>query len=287
MTRLIVLGSGFLGTAVSEVGSRRLPTTVIDPPFDERLRDRDDAASSALRGIVAGEQALDPDVAVINACGRVAGSRDELTDANVDFAVWLCNALAGTGVRLVHVGSATELGDPGTSEPVGESQPPAPRGDYAETKAAGTEAVLRARATGLHALVARVFNVVGTPVPPSSPMRGWLDELSAFPAGGGRVEVWWPATTRDFAHVDDVASSLVDLALLDEPEVPLVNVCTGTGLTFGDIVGALATRLGVEVTVESLDRPGIECVVGDPTLLVGLTGAAPTMSLERLARAVT
>ena len=69
--------------------------------------------------------------------------------------------------------------------------------------------------------------------------------------------------------------------------MPLVNVCTGVGLRFGDIVTALATRLGVRAEVRSLDRPGIECVVGDPSLLIELTGTAPTMTLERLARTIT
>ncbi len=294
MSRLIVLGAGFLGTAVAHVGSRRMPTTVIDPPFDATLQDRDGAATAALRTLVAEHRASDGDVAVINACGRISGTREELLDANVQFVEWLLDALDGTGARLVHVGSASELGDPGTSMPVDESQPCAASGDYAESKAAGTQIALDAIADGLDAVVARVFNVVGYPVPASSPMSGWLAELRDLPEQGGTVEVWWPRTTRDFVHVDDVAAALVDLALVDPaPDgqhpgalPPLVNVCTGTGLRFGDIVTALAAELGRPVQVRSLDRPGIECVVGDPTLLAELTGSAPTMSLERLARTV-
>src|SRR5690606_12011353 len=90
--------------------------------------------------------------------------------------------------------------------------------------------------------------------------------------------------------------ALVDLALIDSAPTdggsdatalpPLVNVCTGTGLRFGDIVTALAAELDRTVQVRSLERPGIECVVGDPSLLVALTGSAPTMTVERLARTV-
>ena len=296
MSRLIVLGAGFLGAAVAEVGARRLPTTVIDPPFDPALQRRDRAATDALRALVAEQRSHGGDVAVINACGRIVGTRDELHDANVAFVEWLVDALDDTGARLVHVGSASELGDPNTAAKVDEAQPMAPRGDYAETKAGGTDVVRRAAADGLDAVVARVFNVVGHPVPASSPMSGWLAEVQALPDGGGEVEVWWPATTRDFVHVDDVAGSLVDLALVDPALAdghsgaaalpPLVNVCTGTGIRFGDIVEALAAEIGRSVQVRSLERPGIECVVGDPSLLVELTGAAPTMTLERLARTV-
>ena len=297
MSRLIVLGAGFLGTAVAQAGGARTPTTVIDPPFDATLQHRDADATASLRRLVAEEQDRDADVAVINVCGRISGTRDELRDANVDFVEWLVDALDGTGARLVHVGSASEIGDPGTSSPVDESQPSAPVGDYAETKAAGTAVVQNAIGSGLHAVVARVFNVVGTPVPAGSPLSGWLSELQALPDDGGTVEVWWPDTTRDFVHVDDVATALVDLAhvnlaLVDRtgrgpaPTPPLVNVCTGTGLRFGDIVSALAAALDRTVQVRSLDRPGIECVVGDPSLLVELTGVAPTMTLERLASTV-
>ena len=293
MSRLLVLGAGFLGSAVSDVGARRLPTTVVDPPFDPTLQRRDRAATDALRALVAEQGSHDGEVAVVNACGRVVGTREELHDANVAFVEWLVDALGDTGARLVHVGSASELGDPGTAAKVDEAQPMAPAGDYAETKAAGTEVVRRAAADGLDAVVARVFNVVGHPVPASSPMSGWLAEVRALPERGGEVEVWWPATTRDFVHVDDVATSLIDLALAGAPRAdgaaalpPLVNVCTGTGIRFGDIVEALATEVGRPVTVRSLDRPGIECVVGDPSLLISLTGSAPTMTLERLARTV-
>lgn len=290
MSRLIVLGAGFLGTAISAASADRLPTTTVDPPFDTTLAQRDARATDALRVLV-DRGPEDEDVLVINACGRITGTRAELHDANVGFVEWLCDALSGTGARLVHVGSASELGDPGTAARVDESWVPSPVGDYAETKAEGTEVVTRAAASGLDALTARVFNVVGTPVPPSSPMSGWLTELAALPVGGGPVDVWWPPTTRDFVHVDDVASSLVDLALRrpsdDAAAAPLVNVCTGIGLSFGDIVAALAVELDKEVEVRSLERPGIECVIGDPTLLVELTGRAPTMTLERLARAIT
>ncbi len=291
MSRLIVLGAGFLGAAVSDVGARRVPTPVVDPPFDPTLQRRDRAAPPALRARVA-QHAEDGPVAIVNACGRVTGAPDELRDANVDFVEWLVDALDGTQARLVHVGSASELGDPGTGAALDESHPTAPVGPYAETKAEGTEIVRRAAGDGLDAIVARVFNVVGHPVPASSPMSGWLTELQALPERGGAVEVWWPPTTRDFVHVDDVAASLIDLALLgvddgaSAPAVGLVNVCTGTGLRFGDIVEAIAAELGRPVQVRSLDRPGIECVVGDPSLLVELTGSAPTMTLARLARTV-
>ena len=147
--------------------------------------------------------------------------------------------------------------------------------------------MLAAADRGVDAAVARVFNIVGYPVPAVSPMHQWLAALSALPAGGGSVEVWWPPTTRDFVMIEDVAAALVELATASAAPPPLVNICSGTGLSFGGIVEALAHALGVPATIESLDRPGIEVVIGDPTLLRSTLGWAPRMSVEALAARAT
>lgn len=278
MSHLLVLGEGWLGGAVIRAARSRTGVSSVDPPLDPVLAPRDAAARAGMRRLVTSSGAT----AIVNACGLANGEGAALQDANVEFPRWLCETIGDLGVPLVHIGSASEYGDPGSPAPVDEAAPARPAGAYATTKAAGTEVVLAARSSGLDATVARVFNVVGHPVPAASPLHQWISDLRALGPDGGDVAVWWPATVRDFVAIDDVAESLVDLALLGErPE--LVNVCSGTGLAYGDIVRALAARLGVEARVRSLDRPGIEAVVGDPSLLVRLTGTAPTMDLERLA----
>jgi NDP-hexose 4-ketoreductase len=276
---LLVLGEGWLGTAVAAVARRTMPVATIDPPLDPVMHARDAAARGALRDLVRASSAM----SVVNACGLVRGDGDALHDANAEFPRWVCQTLDGLGVRLVHVGSASEYGDPGTDRPVDETTPPRPTGAYAETKAAGTEAVLRARSEGLDAVVSRVFNVVGHPVPAVSPLHQWITDLRQLPPGGGEVEVWWPPTVRDFVRITDVAASLVHLAAPGE-RPGIVNVCSGVGLAYGDIVEALAGRLGVRATIRSLERPGIATVVGDPTLLSGVTGSTPPMDLVLLAR---
>ncbi len=280
MSHVIVLGGGWVGSAIAAAAATRGEVTVIDPPLDPELAARDAAATRRLAERVAASGAH----AVINACGRVGGSPRELRDANVDFVRWLCDALAPCGVRLVHVGSAAEYGDPGTAAPVDEQAVVHPSGDYATTKAEGTEVVRRARRAGLDAVSARVFNLVGPSIPAVSPLRQWTDELLALGPDGGEVEVWWPPTTRDFIELADGARALLELS--DVATVPpVVNVCSGVGLRFGDIVAALARRLDIPATIRSLERPGIETVVGDPSLLTELLGWSPPMTLDRLAAA--
>ena len=281
MSHVLVLGGGWVGSAFAARAAERGDVTVVDPPLDPRYAARDLAATRGLAQLVSERGAR----VVVNACGRVGGDEHELSDANVDFVRWLCDALADTGVRLVHIGSASEYGDPGSAQPVDELTPARPVGAYATSKAAGSEVALAAGATGLDVVVARVFNLVGPTIPAASPLREWFDRLVELGPAGGEVEVWWPPTTRDFIELDDAAQALLDLG--DAPSgPPLVNVCSGTGLAFGDIVTTLAKHLGVPATVRSLDRPGIGAVVGDPTLLGRSIGWSPQMSLERLAQVV-
>jgi NDP-hexose 4-ketoreductase len=279
MAGVVVLGQGWLGSAVVRAAEGRCTVTAVDPPLDPVLRHRDRAAQDALRELVTAAKAT----AVINACGLLIGTDDDLRDANATFPEWVCETLGGLGVRLVHVGSASEYGDPGTTEPIGEDTPARPVGGYASTKALGSAAVLRARSDDLEAVVARLFNLVGSPVPPVSPLHQWITDIRALPPGGGDVEVWWPPTTRDFVRLSDAAETLLDLAVSGTAPA-LVNLCSGVGLRFGDIVEALAEHLGTPVRVRSLDRPGIEAVVGDPSLLRRCTGQAPRMDLGTLAR---
>ena len=206
----------------------------------------------------------------------------ELAEANAEFAIWLCTALAGTGVRLIHVGSAAEYGDPHTEDLVSERSPQRAVGPYAQSKSTGTEAVLHARSEGLDACVVRVFNIVGYPIPAVSPIHQWLTDLQALGPSGGSIDVWWPPTTRDFVMIEDVARALVDIAAAVELPA-LLNLCSGTGLGYGAIAESIAAELGIAATVKSLDKPGIETVVGDPTLLEQTIGWVPAMTLNSLA----
>ncbi|MEI2639052.1 MAG: NAD(P)-dependent oxidoreductase [Microthrixaceae bacterium] len=282
---MLLLGRGWVGSEIERVaaGHSKVDSVIaIDPPFDPVLAPRDAAATTHLRGLIT-EGSVD---CVINACGRVSGTDLEMDDANHLFVEWLCETLMPTGVRFVHIGSASEYGDPGTSDRLDESTPAAPAGAYATSKTAGSEVVLATQHQGMNTTVARVFNIVGYPIPPVSPVHQWLGDLTDLGPGGGEIVVWWPPTTRDFSLIEDVARALVDLALLDSAP-PIVNVCSGVPLRYGDIVAALAGALELDVAIRSLDRPGIERVVGSPTLLREVIGWAPTMSAQVLARRAT
>jgi nucleoside-diphosphate-sugar epimerase len=275
----VVLGSGFVGRAVADALSQRASISIMDLPTHPPLASR----GSAGRALLLDELERTGARAIVNACGRLRGTDEELAEANFEWPKWLTEVLEDRGVRLVHIGSASEYGDPGSSDPVPESATPRPSGTYGETKLAGTRAVLDARGGGLDAVVARGFNLVAPELPDVSPLHQFVDAVTALPCDGGEVTLWWPSTVRDFILLNDLAEAVARLALA--PVVPdLVNVCSGVGISFENIVRAVAAAQGKAVAVRSLDRPGIEAVVGDGTRLFQCTGLAPTMSVEIVAR---
>lgn len=279
--RILVLGSGFVGSAVANLLERDHEVIVRDLPDHPCLARRDDDGKRLILDLIDGGSDRGIDV-VVNTCGRLRGTDDEMVDANIAFPSWLVDVLAGSGVRFVHLGSAAEYGDPGSADPVPETATVRPSGIYGESKWAGTEAVLAARTGGLDAVVARGFNLVSRRLAPISPLFQFVTDVTALPPEGGTVELWWPDTIRDHILLDDLAAGVAALAAADA--VPdIVNLCSGIGVRFADIVMAMAARQGKVVTIESLDRPGIPAVVGDPSRLAEVCGIRPEMSAELIA----
>jgi len=279
---VVVLGSGFVGSAVATSLSEQVEVSVLDIPTHPPLARRDDEATRLVRDEIARIGAT----AVVNTCGLLRGTDDVMNSANVAFPTWLVEeVLAGSDVRFVHLGSAAEYGDPGSAAPVPETAPTPATGIYGESKLAGSQAVLAARERGLDAVVARGFNLVATRLAPVSPLHQFLTDVRALPDEGGVVELWWPSTVRDFVMLSDLAAGVARLALIDD--VPdIVNLCSQTGVSFSDIVLALAARMGKPVEIASLERPGIETVIGDNTRLRDLTGLAPEISAESIAATI-
>lgn len=282
-TRAIVLGRGFVGRAVERQMARDLVGEVVtlEPAEDPDLARRTPAGADR----VCDALGASPSPIVVNCCGLLRGTDDELEAANAAWPGWLVDVLDGSGARVVHLGSASEYGDPGGPEPLSEDAPANPKGTYGVTKWAGTSAVLAARDGGLDAVVVRGFNLVAADLSPVSPLHQFRADVLALPPDGGTVTLWDPATVRDFILLEDLARVVSAVALHENPP-SVVNACSGVGLDFASIVTALGDATGRRVTVESLDRPGIPVVVGDPTRMRAVTGIEARMDAPLLARTV-
>jgi len=281
MTHVIVLGSGFVGSVVADRlrADDSATVSVMGISSHPELAGRDEVGRAMLLAEIERTGAL----SVINTSGLLRGTPDQMHSANVAWPAWLTQqVLPGSGVRFVHLGSAAEYGDPGSAEPVHETATPNPSGPYGESKWAGSAAVLAARAEGLDAVVARGFNLVGPNLSAISPLHQFMSDVTALPPDGGVVEVWWPATVRDFVLTEDLAEAVARLSRVDEvPDV--VNICAQVRIRFDEIVMAMAARQGKVVEIASLDRPGIPAVVGDNSRLWQVCGLRPVMSAELIA----
>ena len=278
---LLVLGRGLIGAPLAQLlETHGHEVTVLDRSAAPWLGTPE--GNAELRRLV---DACDT---VINTVGRLTGTEEELREANDVFVGWLVDVIEGSSTRLVHVGSASEYGDPGSAAPIAESAPCVPLGAYGTTKHAGSLRVLELAASGHDAVVARGFNLVSNRVAPSSPIAQWLRDIAALKSAGGDgvVEVWEGQTLRDFIQLDDAVRALAQLGTTTTPIPTVVNLCSGVGLHYGEIVRRLVARAGINAEVVSLDQGGIMSVIGDPSRLISICGFVPEMHYELLVNTV-
>ena len=139
-----------------------------------------------------------------------------------------------------------------------------PRTPYGRAKLRVTRRARLLAAGGADVTCARVFNVADPGVALAQPL-GELRAAVLALEEEGEVVVRNAATVRDVVTARFAARALVALARGGGP--PVVNVCAGRGVAFGELVEALGDVRGVRVRVRSLGEPGIDVVVGDPTRL--------------------
>jgi nucleoside-diphosphate-sugar epimerase len=278
--RVVVIGaSGWIGRRVAELAGDHTVGLVRDV---NHAGPRSLVASSP-REVATTLRRLAPSV-VINCAGRQRGTDQELAASNVDLVALIAEVTGGLGSRLIHLGSAAEYGDPGPA-PVSETADCEPLSAYGATKLAGTQAVTAARSQGADAVVLRPFNVVGPGARTEGPVSDLVRAVRDLPSAGGEVTLGNATMVRDFVTLDFVVRAVL-LAIGRSVAAPVLNVCTGQGLTLGALGLALAEHRAVPAVIRSLGWPVLPHVVGDPTLLqaeLGLTSDDTPTTLARAA----
>ena len=225
---------------------------------------------------------------IVNCTGSTIGSARQLIESNVLTTVRLLELLktAGTGARLVQVGSSAEYG-PGTPrELVRESACPRPVSPYGVSKLAASQLVATAADAGtIDAVVLRVFNALG-PGMPENTLPGRVSRLlrDAVRTGVRQIETGPLDPVRDFVDVRDIASAVVAAGLVPELDAGFVNVGSGRGHSVRELVDAMAVRIGfegriLEVRPASSRSAGVQWQVADISLARGALGWQPTRDL--------
>ncbi len=274
---LVVGGTGYLGRALHALAPVEVITTTrTGSPGTLRLDPTDATAVAALVDDVRPS-------AVVNAAGTSAGDPDTLHRANVAVVEGL---LAGVGdVPMVLIGSAAEYGPPPGADPITERTPARPVTDYGRTKARATELAHRAHAAGRAVVVARLFNLAGPGLPATSPLGSFCAAVLAA-RDGGTVEVRSGSAVRDMVTIGFAVDALVALAGMGRTPEPVVNLASGVGLRFDDVIRALATVAGRTISVHDRGEVSpIPTVIGDATRLQQWCGLAERTTAVGIATA--
>lgn len=222
-----------------------------------------------------------PGTVVVNAAGATRGDRAILYEANVELVEFLARTCREVGAGLVALGSAAEYGAP-VSRLVSEADPPRPTSPYGWSKLVATQSVLGQVEAGLCATVVRMFNLVGAGRHGVDPISDFARAVNALPTHGGTVHPYDSSLVRDLTGVDRAAEMVLELCQ-HVGEVPVVNLCSGRGVSFRDLIEAMAEVRGVPVRVEDTNPGGIPKVVGDPRLLFHLVQAREPQTIRELA----
>jgi GDP-4-dehydro-6-deoxy-D-mannose reductase len=205
-------------------------------------------------------------------------------DVNTGTAVRVLNEVrarkaAGTLDPVVLlVGSAEQYGRHDASAmPLGEHAECRPRTFYAATKMAQEVFALEAfRSDGVRVVCTRSFNHSGRGQAKSFLLPALVTRVLAVRGTrNARVAIGNTITIRDFLHVEDVARAYV---LLAERGLAghVYNVCSGKGVSVGDLAAEVLEAAGVDATLvpdDSLRRAvDVPCLVGQNDLLRDDTG---------------
>jgi GDP-4-dehydro-6-deoxy-D-mannose reductase len=259
---------GWSVTASSFTGD---PGTAILAPEDHGLvswRHEDLRAQHIVRAAI---EASQPD-AIFHLAGvsfvPAAGGDPMLAfDVNTGVAVRILNDVrerkaAGTldPVVLV-VGSAEQYGrHDATAMPLGEHAECRPRNFYAATKMAQEDFALEAfRSDRVRVVCTRSFNHSGRGQSKRFLLPALVDRVLAVrgEGEGATVAIGNTITVRDFMHVEDTVRAYTMLAERGFPG-HVYNVCSGNGVSVGDLAAEVLKAAGVTATLvpdDSLRRP--------------------------------
>jgi nucleoside-diphosphate-sugar epimerase len=179
-------------------------------------------------------------------------------DINVMGALNLLAKAAEAGVERVVLASSAAVYATST-DPVSETDRPAPLSPYAASKLAMEEcARMYTRAYGMATVCLRYFNVYGPRQSPNSPYAAVIPTfVEAYQRGEHPVIFGDGEQRRDFVYVHDVVHA--NLLAMKSPDAAglVVNIGSGTAITINQLAAVLGDLIpGAAGPVSGPPRPG-------------------------------
>jgi GDP-4-dehydro-6-deoxy-D-mannose reductase len=229
-----------------------------------------------------------PDL-IFHLAGLTKGADEDIYSSNVDSARHLidCVRRATPRARVVLMGSAAEYGVvPVDQQPVRETYKGLPTGAYGRAKADVAALVWRAATDyGVHAVLARPFNIIGSGISETLLLGAVLDRLrKALAAPAPRaIRIGTVTAVRDFIAVQDVVDGLLRAAERGRSG-EAYNFCSGVGRSVGQVLDHLLAFAGEPIRIEhdpQLVREGeVDTLVGSWKKAESELGWAPRTSFE-------
>jgi GDP-4-dehydro-6-deoxy-D-mannose reductase len=188
--------------------------------------------------------------------------------------------------RILSIGSSEQYGDVDPADtPIPEDHPMHPVSPYAVARVA-QEGLSRiyARSLGLDVVITRSFNHIGPGQRPIFVVPSIVRQFLEAGPGPVRLSMGDISIIRDFLDVRDVVKAYDLLLRRGKPGVPY-NVCSGSGVSIGQVIETISKAVGKEYSIETDPakiRPSDNrVIVGSNAKLKEDTGWKPSIRLEK------
>lgn len=281
-SNILILGhSGFIGARLTERFRRQYPDLPVEgrsfPPFDL-------AAPGAHAGLASlwNDRSL---VLFLSGIKRQFGDDPDTFNQNVQMALNVCRALKARPVaRMIFFSSAAVYGEDIHNTAITEDTPICPTSFYGMAKFVSERLLWKTMTDGGRGslVILRPPTVYG----PGDPGKTYGPAGFAEAALRGEPITLWGdgEELRDFLWLDDLVEAVVQLAPLDFSGV--LNLATGSSVTFRQILDLIAARLGrpLDVRTRSRSKNKVDHVFVNDRLRAVLPGLRFTPMEEGIAR---
>jgi UDP-glucose 4-epimerase len=186
--------------------------------------------------------------------------------------------------KIVYASSAAVYGDP-VAVPVKETHPAKPLSPYGLSKLTGERYVLMYnKLYGMKNIAIRPFNIYGQGQSAASPYSGVITKFAEALSEGKQPVIYGDGEqTRDFVHVDDVASAFALALDCNHGFETGINIGSGKQVAILDLLEKMCSAAGKTPNPKFLNaRKGdIKRSVADITLARERLGFEPKMQLEQ------